>query len=469
LWGEIKLKKMSSKIVLIVIVLLIFLFGSVVSLALSHSTYNKIKSSTIHNGGLLDILKNTLKNGGIIELEQEQISNIVSSYINGVENIQNEEGQNTHRALKTEFIINGHKLCLKGFAVELLKDEIIGYLPIEYRGVNFVVSSRGKIFIQHGNIVYKPSNFKIGKIIIPKNFVFKNINKYLKGKIIVDEGGLTVNKEKINLNIDSISIKDYKIIISVESTYKKYSEIKKKVKEKGIKDKLKKDEAEKDKVIKEKVEIIINETNESLKNLADGETNEAQKKEINEAIEAVEDVQEKIDNINSKDGNAVLEEVNKMLEELVESSNDEGLKEKIINVKDKVEKDKKQLEENENINFNKNEEVDENTEVIDQKEEEKNEIDKQLDKQNRALNKMKNNLYTVSGHLSREPERQIINIMIATTNKLIINPEYNFWGDADRVMSIYNSFKPKEKEKFKEIIYTYVDMENAFELEEMFE
>ncbi|KEH84876.1 hypothetical protein [Clostridium novyi] len=61
-------------------------------------------------------------------------------------------------------------------------------------------------------------------------------------------------------------------------------------------------------------------------------------------------------------------------------------------------------------------------------------------------------------------ESQMISIMNSTISKLDANISYNYWPDVEKVMEIYDSLPPKEKAKFKNQVFNYVDVAKAKEI-----
>ena len=72
-----------------------------------------------------------------------------------------------------------------------------------------------------------------------------------------------------------------------------------------------------------------------------------------------------------------------------------------------------------------------------------------------------NNNSSLSGR-----ESEMISIMNSTIDKLDSNPSYNYWGDVQRVLGIYETLPSKEKAKFKSKVYNYVDVAKAKRVKE---
>lgn len=83
-----------------------------------------------------------------------------------------------------------------------------------------------------------------------------------------------------------------------------------------------------------------------------------------------------------------------------------------------------------------------------------------------SLAQIAGELGSLQGSASTSKEKQMISIMSSTANTLQSNPSYNFWGDVKRVMSIYDTLTPKEKEKFKSKVFSGVDLNNAMEIKD---
>lgn len=83
-----------------------------------------------------------------------------------------------------------------------------------------------------------------------------------------------------------------------------------------------------------------------------------------------------------------------------------------------------------------------------------------------SLNKISEDLGSLYRTISSQKEKQIVNIMNSTVNKLQNDSSYNFWGDAKNVTAIYKSLTPEEKKNFKTNLFNNVDLENALKLKD---
>lgn len=105
-------------------------------------------------------------------------------------------------------------LKVKGIYTEIANDKFNIYLPSNYKGINILIYTSGKPYLENGKIVYEINKFKIGKLILPKKIVLniikdKNIkNVSLKdNRIFIDTSVFQFKMKDIQLKDSSITIR----------------------------------------------------------------------------------------------------------------------------------------------------------------------------------------------------------------------------------------------------------------------
>ncbi|MBZ4663231.1 MAG: hypothetical protein JG776_933 [Caloramator sp.] len=107
---------------------------------------------------------------------------------------------------------------VNNFNIKFLEDEIMFIGNVCYNNKNFQLSSTGKLYYQNEYMYYSPRNFKIGKINLPKSFVFSILNKQSKLKEYIDRDAIKIDVNNILGNIESIEIKESKAKIIIKKT-----------------------------------------------------------------------------------------------------------------------------------------------------------------------------------------------------------------------------------------------------------
>ena len=112
--------------------------------------------------------------------------------------------------------INKKGVTLQGVNINVLKDELLIEAPIKYNNVNLLVSSKGKLNLYNGQIVYAPDNFKIGKLILPKSLVISKLKKQENNIFYVEGNLIKIKPEVLPFKLKSLTILDNKIKGSAE-------------------------------------------------------------------------------------------------------------------------------------------------------------------------------------------------------------------------------------------------------------
>lgn len=147
-------------------------------LIFSKGAYNNIQTSQAAGRNLIKVFTNTMNNGGIMELSDSDINSLVISYFN-----KDKDQNNINLDYKSINIPVNKNIFIKGFAVKINESDITAYIPVKYKSMSFLLSSKGSIVSNGEYIGYKPRNFKIGRITLPMNLILNNIDKYLNEQI----------------------------------------------------------------------------------------------------------------------------------------------------------------------------------------------------------------------------------------------------------------------------------------------
>ncbi|MCY6484391.1 hypothetical protein OW763_08475 [Clostridium aestuarii] len=392
------MKKKVKNVVLKIILFIVCIIGVFAYLIFSKGDYKYTANNQAAAGSLLSILGEAAENEGKLELTQEDINNITSSYF-------------------TEPIKKG-SLIVKDFNVNILNDKIIMFVPVEYKKLNLVLSTKGELIYDKKNLIYKPEYFKVGKLKLSKNMVLNNIQKYLAGKVIVENNNIKLNRDISEDDIRDVKINGDKLFLSVKPLIP-----------------IKKNNKEEKK--QENIKITLDKTSESLKELQSKVKDEGNKQEIKKTIEIVEKAKKDINNLDNK---KILDKIDEGLKNIAKNSKDKE-------VKDSINKIIKEPSENNNP-----------------KVEEKINKEKKDESIQKSLAKAKGDLGRIRSSVTTAKEKEMVDIMSSTVDNLMANPSYNFWGNVKRVKSIYKTLPPEQRKKFKNSLYSNTDMDNAEKL-----
>lgn len=188
-----KLKTSKKLIALIIIVLLIAAAAIFTKLLFWNSSYSSPKYK--FSADLLTKVLKAQETGGNIELSKEEVNGIISVYF---------------KQYRT------NDLAIKSVEADFKDDNMVFYIPITYKGLNFFLWSQGDISLEKGKIKYTPSYFKLGKITLPKDYVLKKLESKLKNGVSLEGDSITVNTSGLPIGITGVKVKDQKLLVTLE-------------------------------------------------------------------------------------------------------------------------------------------------------------------------------------------------------------------------------------------------------------
>lgn len=421
---------MKNKKTTIIIAIAIILIIPIVALFNSFGMGSK-KVQKLSLSDLFTIVNSANHNKGWVELSNEQLSGLAYTF------------------LDTAITEKESKIKIKNIRAQIEDD----YLNIKIKGgigiLGAMVTVEGKPYYENERICYDISKAKLGAIPMPIERILGKFQRST-GNLHIEGTTISANSKLDMVEVDGVKIEEGKIYINVLSTLKKFNKIQ--------------SEAEKHKVQAYKVQL------DDFKNKIDellASASEEEKKQLEEMKKKVDKVKNTLD--------LGAEEAKKEVENLMGQIKDDASKNKSL--KEEIDKI---IGGSSNSNSSKEEKKDEGKK--DHKKEEssgskdysgvpfyelpKEELEK---RQREGMTLLRSNLYALKGATSNSDELRIINLGIATANSLITDLNYDFWGNVSIVQGIYKTFQAQQKEQFKNKIYTYIDMENVFDLKEMFE
>lgn len=356
-------------------------------------TLNKTNSTEA-----LQKLKSIQVEGGEFELSQNDINELGSIYFSKPKN----KGDITFR----------------GVNIELLSGELLIQAPIIYKKFNLLFSSTGKINFSDGQIVYAADNFKIGKLIVPKNLVISQILK-LQNKIFYVEDNLI----KINTSILPLKLEKFKIVDNkIQVTAKKLD----------MKMLIENDDKSSIENIDKQI-VTLEQKIQSVNSLM----NEVEK-------EKIEEVQNTIDVVKGKsieEKKKVISDVIIKLDKIINGSKESDKKRELEKLKAEAEK------------------------IIQNKEKDS---DNQIAIRRIALTKVKDELSNVYSQVETSKEQKLISLMNSTLSKMISNPSYNYTSDKTSILSIYGTLDSTSRDRVKSALFWNIDGNSIGQLRQAF-
>ena len=154
------------------------------------------KISVANNGSfeIVDKLRELQKNGGSTALNEGDINDVIKIYFKG------------NKSYKDFFI--------KGVYANIKQDNMTLSIPVKYKKINLMVSTKGKLTYVSNRFVYEPEYFKIGKLTVPMSMTYKVIGGPLKKYASIEGKKIILNKRKLPLTIESLKIMGNKVIVS---------------------------------------------------------------------------------------------------------------------------------------------------------------------------------------------------------------------------------------------------------------
>jgi|GEM_PF-1328113 len=380
---------------------LIILFGAlaIFSLSITYTGGEVIKKTTTTEViGKLAVIQ---AKGGEFELTQKNIDELSSLYF-------------------AKAITKGD-ITLKGVNVEILNDELLIKAPISENKLNFLLTTKGKLSFSNGKVTYDADYFKIGLITLPKKLVISQISKFKNNSFSVEGNSIKINPSLFPFKINSLTIKDNKIIGMALGQ----------VIIKSFEDLNKMSEVELDK----QLDTLIQKIQTAIPLM-----NEGEKVKLTE----IQDIIEKAKGKSLEEKKKVIGDSIKKIGEAINVALDSEKKKELEKIKVEAEKVQNAAAEKEKIA------------------EQQNEIRRS------ALTKAQGDLSGAYFQVESSKGKQMISIMQSSMGEMVSNPSYSSAGDQASVRSIYSTLDSDSKNKFKYALAVNIDAGNLSLLRQMF-
>lgn len=98
---------------------------------------------------------------------------------------------------------------------DIKNGEIKLYSPVTFKGFDFLLSTNGKLGYENDVIVFTPSSFYVGKLLLPKKIVMSNLSKYNNNNLRINDDRFEISKNILPFSIKSLEVKNDIILVGV--------------------------------------------------------------------------------------------------------------------------------------------------------------------------------------------------------------------------------------------------------------
>jgi len=149
-------------------------------------------------GQLLDQLQNAVRQGGIIELEDAEINSLLGLYVE-----------------RYGGTIKGQMFDLAPINIKLGTEDLTIHSSLLYKErINFDFTAQGRLDVQGDHVVFSPTTFKLGHILLPQKIVLNKLSGY--PVISVEDEKIMIPKKYFPGRLERIQINNGKMIIEFQ-------------------------------------------------------------------------------------------------------------------------------------------------------------------------------------------------------------------------------------------------------------
>jgi hypothetical protein len=189
-----KSKRRSLYIVSIILIFIVSGLAYAAYAAFSGTDNKTVKSS--NPATVIDKVKTAQLKGGTLELTEEDLNAVVKPIVN--------RG------------IQKGNITVKDAYVDIVDGKVGVYALTKYNNTEVLLNTVGEVKIEGDKVVFTPASFKAGKLALPKALVMDQLKKFSNDTAVITEDRIEIPKEKLPLNIESLSVGEDKIITQVK-------------------------------------------------------------------------------------------------------------------------------------------------------------------------------------------------------------------------------------------------------------
>lgn len=195
------MKKTWKKVLFILLIFLIICIVGAIFMFDKNDYKNDYEKDNYSALSSIEKLISAGKSGKTVELTSEDINNIFSIIYKDKKQIGS-------------VIVNTPEAFLEG--------NYVGFkIPVVYKNKEIILTSKGKVSLENGNVLYKAEYFKIGKVRVPKKIVFDKLKDFSRKGISLTNGNIKIDKKNIPFFIEGLSVKDSTLNIDIKTLSKK--------------------------------------------------------------------------------------------------------------------------------------------------------------------------------------------------------------------------------------------------------
>lgn len=159
--------------------------------------------SVTSNGSTANVLTevmNAQKEGGLVLFDSSELNELLQTYFKDGVSCKN--------------------FSIKGINVDINKGYITLEAPVNYKFINFALTTRGGIYLSSdgsgGKIIFRPDSFSIGRLPLAPKLMYSLINKESFGGFGFENNRIVVDTSKLPVKISDAGLKNDRLYIYVE-------------------------------------------------------------------------------------------------------------------------------------------------------------------------------------------------------------------------------------------------------------
>jgi uncharacterized protein YpmS len=174
----------------------------ILALVIGFSTYAAFSGSSIkapktsQPSVIMDKVKNAQIKGETLELTSEDINTVIASYVN--------KG------------ISKGGLTVKEAYSELGNDTLSLYALINNKNIDLLLNTTGKLVYENEKVIFEPTNFKVGKLLVPKAYVMKTLKNFSREDVTITDKRVEIDKNLFPFDIEALKVEEGKVVAEIK-------------------------------------------------------------------------------------------------------------------------------------------------------------------------------------------------------------------------------------------------------------
>lgn len=149
------------------------------------------------NSDVLERVQKITTTGGVMKITREEVNYLFS--LTSIKNIKKGD------------------ITIRDMYVSFGQGEMTIYIPIRYKGIGVLLSSRDKLYYIKNRVNIVPLSFKAGTIPIPRSLAMGFLNKINNKRVNINKGNNSINIDvsMLPIAINSMSIKGSELLVNI--------------------------------------------------------------------------------------------------------------------------------------------------------------------------------------------------------------------------------------------------------------